>query len=281
MTSDDTREKQPPQSAASRLVRLPHSDVIALDIVDRTLIVALDRPLRANALDETLMRDLRTLWQHVATESWVRCVVLTGSGKAFCAGADMAMLAAPRADVGETAAEELGFVPGRHLAVPVIVAVNGVCAGGGLHFVADADICIAARSARFVDPHVTAGQVSGLEPLELLGRVRRDVVVRMALLGRNETLDAEAARSAGLVSEVVEQDALLPRALELAATIAEGSPEAIRITRAVIRRFDDEVLRPHLEDGWARVQEHWQHPDSIEGPRAFTDKRAPRWHEDG
>lgn len=278
MTAEDGPVHTPvtPEDAAV-LARLPQSDALALDVSGHTLIVRLHRPTRSNALDEALMRDLRALWQASAAEPHLRCIVLTGSGRAFCAGADISMLAAPRTEIGVTAADELSFVPGRHVAIPVIVAVNGVCAGGGLHFVADADICIAGQSARFTDPHVTAGQVSGLEPVELLLRMRRDVVLRMALLGSSEILDAETARAAGLVSEVVEDEALLERALDLAARIVQGSPAAVRATRAVVRRFEQALLEEHLEHGWQQVQAHWAHPDSTEGPNAFSEKRRPRW----
>lgn len=258
--------------------RFPPDGDLLVDVRGTTLIVTLNRPRRANALNAPLMRALRELWAAAADEEWIRCVVLTGAGRAFCAGADVAMLAEPRTEIGATAAEELSFVPGRHLGVPVIVAVNGVCAGGGLHFVADADICIASDQASFLDPHVTVGQVSGLEPLELLLRMRRDHVVRMALLGRNETLDAASALICGLVSEITTADGLLSRALELADFVAEGSPEAIRVTRGAIRRFEADLLRDHLDAGWLAVQEHWAHPDSSEGPRAFLEHRSPNWH---
>lgn len=263
----------------SRIDALPHSDHLLLDEAGSSLVVTLNRPARANALTEAMMADLRTLWQAVASARWVRAVIVTGAGRAFCAGADAGMLAQPRTRIGRDAAEELSFVPGPHLDVPVIAAVNGVCAGGGLHFVADADICVAADSARFLDPHVTVGQVSGLEPVELLLKARRDMVVRMALLGRAETLDAERAREVGLVSEVIPAEALLDHAVSLGERIAEGSPEAIRVTRAVIRDFEADLMRRHLDAGWRAVQGHWPHPDSNEGPRAFLDKRPPRWTE--
>lgn len=262
-----------------RLIELPHSDDLLLTIAGASLIVTLNRPTRANALTESLMADLRSLWKAVARANWVRSVIVTGAGSAFCAGADAGMLAEPRTSVGRDAAEELSFLPGPHLDVPVIVAVNGACAGGGLHFVADADIAIAADSARFVDPHVTVGQVSGMEPVELMLRARRDVVVRMALLGAAESLDAPAALRAGLVSEVVPAAGLLKRAASLGEMIAEGSPEAVRITRAVIRDFEADLIRRHMDAGWKAVQDHWTHPDAHEGPRAFLEKRTPDWAE--
>lgn len=262
---------------ADRLTRLPGSADIIVEARGATLVVTLNRPDRANALNEALIRDLRLLWRAARAEPWIRCLVLTGAGRAFCAGADMAMLGDSERAYGETAEEELSFLPGPQLDIPVIVAVNGVCAGGGLHFVTDADICIAAEGARFLDPHVTVGQVSGLEPIELLLRMRRDQVLRMALLGRSEVLDATAALASGLVSEVVAPEALIPLALTLADRIAEGSPEAIRLTRQTIREFEADLLRQHLDNGWKRVRGHWGHPDALEGPQAFQAGRPPRW----
>jgi enoyl-CoA hydratase/carnithine racemase len=260
-----------------RLATLRQSDDLLLSSAGSSLIVTLDRPTRANALTEPMMDELRSLWRRVAAAGWVRSVIVTGAGNAFCAGADAGMLAQPRTRIGRDAAEELSFVPGPHLDVPVIVAVNGVCAGGGLHFVADADLCVAADTARFVDPHVTVGQVSGMEPVELMLKARRDIIVRMALLGRSEVLDAAGAKEAGLVSEVVPADILLAHAVALGERIAEGSPEAVRATRAVIRDFEADLMRRHMDAGWKAVQDHWPHPDAHEGPRAFLEKRAPRW----
>jgi enoyl-CoA hydratase/carnithine racemase len=260
-----------------RLAQLPQHEDVLLDARGSALVVTLHRPRRANALSPALMAALESLWAAVARAEWVRAVVLTGAGSAFCAGADVGMLADDRSARGATAKAELSFTPGTDLGVPVIVAVNGVCAGGGLHFVADGDIVIAAASARFLDPHVTVGQVSALEPLELLLKARRDAVVRMALLGSSEVLDAEAARAAGLVSEVVPDDDLLEHALSLAERIAAGSPAAVRATRKAIRDFEDELLTGHLDRGWNAIQAHWPHPDASEGPRAFMEKRTPEW----
>lgn len=257
--------------------RLPSDDEVIVEAEDAILVVTLNRPSRANALTESLMRSLRALWEAVRTERWIRCVIVTGAGKAFCGGADVAMLAETRRYIGETAAEELRFLPGPHLDVPVIAAVNGVCAGGGLHFVSDADICIAAETARFIDPHVTVGQVSGMEPLELMLKMRRDAVVRMALLGSNEVVNAARALEVGLVSELVPPERLRERAIELGRLISRGSPEALRRTRAAIRGFEADLLRQHLDGGWRSVQEHWAHPDSKEGPAAFREGRTPRW----
>ncbi|EME52597.1 enoyl-CoA hydratase/isomerase [Rhodococcus ruber BKS 20-38] len=247
------------------------------EVTGHTLVVTLNRPEVANALDGELMRALSSLWSAASAAPDLRCIVLTGAGRAFCSGADVSMLATGRTALGDTAAEELAFVPGPRVPVPVIALVNGVCAGGGLHFVADADICIAGESARFLDPHVSVGQVSALEPLLMRGRVRRDVINRMVLLGRHEQVSAQDAHFAGLVSEVVRDDELVQRGTKLAEWISLNSPEAVRLSRRVMRLAEERSLATELDLGWELVRRHHRHPDSQEGPRAFLEKRPAEW----
>jgi enoyl-CoA hydratase/carnithine racemase len=241
------------------------------------LSVTLNRPDALNALDATLMAELGELWG--ALPAGVRCIVISGAGKGFCAGADMSLLESDRSDAAITVADELAFLPGDRVEVPVIAAINGVCAGGGLHFVADADIVIAAEHASFIDPHVSVGQVTALEPLTLRLQMRPDVLTRMALLGRHEKLSAAEALDAGLVSEVVEAEALLPRAHELARLIAGNSPAATARSRRVIREFERGLIGARLEAGWGEIRAHWSHPDSKEGPTAFIERREPKWED--
>lgn len=260
---------------------LLQSDWRAGPVLARTeggaLLVTLNRPQARNALDAETMDSLRRLWREVAGAEEIRCVVVSGADPAFCAGADVSLLASDRSDAAETAAEELSFLPGAQVEVPVIAAVNGACAGGGLHFVADSDIAIAAEQAYFLDPHVSVGQVTALEPLTLRLRMRPDILARMVLLGRHERLSASEAQAAGLVSEVVPAPLLRERALELAGQVAESSPAALRRSRRVLRDFEASLLGDWLDLGWSEVRAHWDHPDAKEGPAAFAARRAPRW----
>lgn len=241
------------------------------------VLVRLNRPDRLNALSAELMTGLHELWTRLRQRADLRCVVLTGNGRGFCSGADAGFLAADRAPRGDGLDGELSFVPGRLLDVPVVVAVNGVCAGGGLHFVADADIVIAAEGATFLDPHVSVGQVSGIEPPSLALRLPLPVISRMALMGRDERLTARRLYELGLVTELVEEGRLVDRAVEIARVVASASPAAVRATRRSWRRLSDELVEPAMREGWDEVQKHWSHPDSTEGPAALHDRRQPRW----
>lgn len=240
------------------------------------VVVTLDRPDQRNAFDKAMMDELTQLWEILATGPSVRCLVMTGTDPAFCAGADMELLKY-RASAGATVSAELAFLPGNRLKCPVIAAVNGVCAGGGLHFVADADIVVASEQATFLDPHVSVGQVTALESLPLLLRARWDVVTRMALLGRHERLDAAQAQDAGLVSEVIPHESLLEHVIRLAELIASNSPAAVARSREVLRNVEHELIGSAMEQGWTSIKSHWTHPDSKEGPAAFTERREPEW----
>jgi enoyl-CoA hydratase/carnithine racemase len=257
----------------------PRSEVLGFRREGAVGVVTLNRPDRRNALNEQLMDALRALWADAEALRGIRCLVLTGAGPGFCSGADMSLLHGDRADAGATAADELSFLPGPSLEIPTVVAVNGVCAGGGLHFVADGDVVLAGASASFVDPHVTVGQVTALEPLTLILRARFDAIARMALIGAPERLDAGRALQAGLVSEVVPDAELLPRAIEIAGQIAANSPRAVRESRRMLRLIEERVLAGLLDEGWQAIRDHWSHPDATEGPAAFLERRDPNWQD--
>lgn len=246
-----------------------------------TAYVWLDRPAKLNALDWALRLALERLWRDLASDRSLRCVVLSGRGRGFCVGADVGDMAGERRAHGASVHQELSFLPGFQLDVPVVVGVNGICAGGGLHFVADADIVVAAASARFLDPHVDVGQVSGVEPASLALRMPMPAISRLVLLGRAGAMDAQHALATGLVSEVVADEALGPRLEEIAGAVEVASPAATAATRRLLRRLEWSFVGPAMQEGWDAVQRHWAHPDASEGPRAFSERRPPVWSEPG
>lgn len=243
-------------------------------------VLTLNRPERLNAINAEMGRELREAWADLEHDDAVQAIVVTGAGKGFCSGLDVSERAADAPDPGERRGyDEAVRLTSVHNGVwkPVITAVNGACAGGGLHFVADSDVVICSEHAFFTDPHVSVGQVSALEPISLLRRIPFEVVVRMALLGSAERIMAPVALRCGMVSEVVEHDFLMERARELADTAARNSPAALAATKRAIWESLDMGLTPALRNGWRILQEHYQHPDVEEGPRAFVERREPRW----
>src|SRR5207248_323144 len=170
----------------------------------------------------------------------VRVIVNTGDGHAFQTGLDVAQLArepdALREQSRRTKRFELRFTAWHNeVWKPVIAAVNGVCAGGGLHFVADADIVIASSDATFVDPHVSVGQASVYETIALTKKSPMESVLRMAFVGRHERLSAARAYELGICSQVVDPpERLFAEAQALGEVIARHSPAALAHTKRAL-----------------------------------------------
>jgi enoyl-CoA hydratase/carnithine racemase len=247
--------------------------------------LTLNRPAVLNAHDLTMLDELPQAWDELAADNDVRVIVMTGAGRGFCTGADVKEVAAS-GSMGDRMAKRDRSVPRRGVGPrannvwkPVIVAVNGVCAGGGLHFVAEADVVIASSAATFVDTHVTVGQVAGLEPIGLLGRMPFGSVMRMALVGTHERISAQRAYELGLVSEIAEPDRLQDAAQELAELIARNSPSALMATKHAIWNAREMHRAEALDAAMADIEAFWGHPDNREGPAAFAEKRTPQWAE--
>lgn len=205
-----------------------------------------DRPAAGNAIDAQMFDDLEVAWRELDADPEVRVIVNTGNGSAFQTGLDVRQLARNPSALKKSSRQTRDFelrMTAWHCGVwkPVIVAVNGTCAGGGLHFVADADIVIAAASARFLDPHVSVGQVSAFETIGMLKKSPMERVTRMAFMGRYERFGATEAYRLGICSEVVADDALRSRAQELAEAIAQHEPGHLR---AVKRALWDAMEQP-------------------------------------
>jgi E-phenylitaconyl-CoA hydratase len=250
---------------------------------DGVATLTLNRPERNNAFNLTMARELRQAWQTVSSDPDVLCAIVTAAGeKAFCTGMDLVDAASSETRQVDGPSREDS--PLCHLTAiqnkcwkPVITAVNGMACGGGLHFVMDSDLTLAADHATFFDTHVKVGLIAGLEPVGLARRIPLEAVLRMALLGGSERLRAQEAKALGLIGEVLPTAELLPRARELAAKIAEHSPTALARTKRAIWESLDLGLDAALERTWTLIREHSGHPDSREGAKAFVEKRKPRW----
>ncbi len=164
---------------------------------------------------------------------------------------------------------------------PVICGVNGLACGAGLHFVVDSDIVVASENAAFLDAHVNVGMVGALENVGLAKRLPLGTALRMTLQGRDFRLPAERAWQLGLVDELVETPAeALPAALEIAGSILKSSPQALALSKQAVWGSIEKGYSEALESAWGLLRLHWGHPDFREGPRAFAEKREPRWNPD-
>jgi enoyl-CoA hydratase len=198
-----------------------------------------DRPEVLNAYNDVMRSEFRRAYHQHEQDAAVRVIVHAARGRAFQVGVDVTDLAdsagAARYE-REIRDLDLGLT-GWHLGVtkPVVVAINGVCAGGGLHWVADADVVLAASDATFLDPHVSIGQVSALETIGLARRAPFEAIMRMALVGSHERLTAQRMYELGLISEVIDPpEALHDSAQALAEVIAEADPDVLAVRKALL-----------------------------------------------
>ncbi|MGV0643691.1 enoyl-CoA hydratase/isomerase family protein [Mycolicibacterium sp. XJ2546] len=243
----------------------------------------LDRPNAGNAFDALMLDELEAAWTQLDTDPDVHVIVNAANGKAFCTGMDVVQVArdkqAMRKHSRRTRDAELK-ISSWHCDVwkPVIAAVNGVCAGGGLHLVADADIVIAAENASFVDPHVSVGQAVAYEAITLLRKSPMEAITRMTLSGKGERISAQRAYELGIVSHVVPADRLRAEAGRLAAAVATNSPTAMRATKKALW-YSLEVGLSEARN--AAAETIWRlrdHPDHAEGARAWREKRPAHWN---
>lgn len=242
----------------------------------------LNRPDTGNAFDALMLDELEAAWADLDADPDVRVIVNAANGTAFCTGMDVVQVArdkeAMRRHSRRTRDAELK-ISSWHCGVwkPVIAAVNGVCAGGGLHLVADADIVIAAEETWFVDPHVSLGQAVAYEAITLLRKSPMETITRMALSGRDGRISAQRAYQLGILSEVVPSGQLREAAGRLAAAIATNSPTAMRATKKALWRSMEVGITQARNDAAEQIWRLRNHPDHAEGVRAWREKRTPQW----
>ena len=239
--------------------------------------LTLNRPDALNALNAGLRGELLAAIRGAARDASVRAVVVTGAGRAFCAGADLRGGSGER-DFRRVLAREYNPLIRaiRDLEKPVIVAVNGVAAGAGVSLALAGDIVIASDDARFVPAFGRIGLVpdSGLTRtlVRALGRHRA-----AALLFLGEALGAADAHDAGLVARVVPSAELSAAAAELARSLADGPTRALGLTKRLLNRAEDDDLDAILGAEAALQDVAGRTADHAEGVSAFAEKREPRF----
>ena len=249
------------------------------ETADRIATVTLDRPDALNALTVPLKRELLTALRAAGRDREIRAVILTGSGRAFCAGQDLRERLEPDAAPLEVEIRERYnpiVIAMRDLPKPIVGAINGVAAGAGASLALACDLRLAAEGASIALAFGRVGLVPDSGATWLLPRlVGPAIAAEMALAGT--TLSAADALRVGLGSRVVPADELMAAARELAARIAAGSPTAVALTKLALQRA--------LEAGWRETLEYeadlqgiaGRTADHAEGIVAFLDKRAPEF----
>ena len=247
------------------------------------LIVTMNRPQARNALSGPMMELMRQAWDTVDGDPEIRVCVLTGAGGAFCAGADLKAMTSSHpgdrfqgGDLDVSVIEPL--LKGRRLTKPLIAAVEGPAVAGGTEILQACDIRVAGASARFGVSEARWGLFPlGGSAVRLPRQIPYTVAADLLLTGRHIT--AAEALSIGLIGHVVPDGQALGKALEIAAAIAANGPVAVRAILRVIRETEgmaeNEAFALEAKVGMAVFASE----DAKEGPRAFAEKRQPRFRD--
>jgi E-phenylitaconyl-CoA hydratase len=251
------------------------------DLTDKVAVITLNRPAVRNALNRELGQALMETLQRVRTDEDIRVAVLTGAGRTFCAGADLkeraqsgrAADAAVASVIEASRAASFARLP---MEKPLIAAIDGYCLAAGFELALTCDLRICTPEARFGLPEITRGFFpGGGGPQRLMRAIPQAVAMEMILTG--DPIDAATALRVGLVSRVVPEDELLPTARQIAQRIAGHAPLAVKAVKEVAQTALDETLEQSLRFGSTLRWIIGQTEDAREGPRAFAERREPRY----
>jgi len=253
-------------------------EILKMEVAEAVATVTIARPQAMNALNTGFFREMDGLVAEIAGRADIKVVIITGEGKAFAAGADIAEMVS-KTEADARAFSKVGQRTFRSLELlekPVIAAVNGFALGGGCELALACDVRIASTKAKFGQPEVNLGLIPGYAATQRLPRLI-GLGNALFLLLSGEMVGAEDALRMGLVQKVVEPEALLPAAVELAKTIAAKGPRAVRLVKRVVR----EGILKDFESGCALESEEFGslfENEGAEGMKAFLEKRKPQWN---
>lgn len=251
------------------------NDEILFEVEDGGIaVITIDRPQARNAINSGVIEGLRLAWQRFAGDAQLRVAILTGSGdKAFCAGMDLKQAAAtglriPPRDMFPILGDAV------KLDKPVIAAVNGVAYAGGFLFAQMCDLCVASDNALFGITEAKVGRgMPWAAPLAQMLPQR----IMMELLLTGAPMTAARAHQLGYVNAVVPLAELRDTALGMARTIAANAPLTVRAARELVYLSGEMGRSAALRAAYPLFDSVYLSEDAQEGPRAFAEKRAPRW----
>jgi enoyl-CoA hydratase len=239
-------------------------------------IITMNRPKQLNALSDELMAALGDALTQLEGDDAIRAAIVTGSGRAFAAGADIAAMAEASPIDLVTGPRLQRWERVRRFSKPLIAAVGGFCLGGGCELAMTCDIVVAADDAQFGQPETNLALIPGAGGTQRSTRVLgKSLTMEMVLAGR--FLSAREALQHGLCSRVVAREALLDEALALAQRIASRSQVAIRLARESVDAAFETTLSAGLELERRSFYVTFASEDAREGLHAFLEKRDPEW----
>lgn len=249
-------------------------------IENQTAWFVLNRPHEMNALNSAIINGLDAFLETMSVNKDIRCLVLSGTGRAFCAGADLKSttgadpLPPGEPDFYDRVWETYGKL--RNISKPVIAALNGFTLAGGLEMAMCCDIVIASETAKIGDVHANFGVYPGAGGAAILPRiVPRNVAKYLLFTGK--MLSAEEMKNYGFVNEVVAADQLATATQNLADHISAKSPIALRRMKAVASQTQGQTVEDALRHEQLIFRQHLRSADMVEGLSAFEEKRTPKF----
>jgi enoyl-CoA hydratase len=254
-------------------------EILKTEIVDGIATVTISRPSAMNALNTRFFNEMDQLVQEISSNADVKVMIITGDGKAFVAGADIAEMVEKNSEEGSTFST-LGqntFSSFGKMNIPVIAAINGFALGGGLELAMGCDFRIASTKAKFGQPEVSLGLIPGYAGTQRLPRLT-GMGDALYLLMTADMITADEALRIGLVQKVFEPEELLDEANKIAKIIMSKGSEAIKKTKHVVRQG----IEMNFEDGEKLEAEQFgtlfgEGNQGKEGMKAFLEKRKPEW----
>lgn len=252
---------------------------LIVEIEDSVALIRLNRPDALNALNSTLLGELGDAVTEADRNDKVRCIVVTGSEKAFAAGADIKEMS--EKDFTDVYGTDL-FGPEieriTSVRKPVIAAVSGYALGGGCELAMACDFIICSDTAKFGQPEINLGVIAGIGGTQRLTRfVGKSKAMEMHLTGR--FMDAEEAERAGLVSRIVPAAKLIPEVMATARKIAEKSAISVKAAKETVNRAYETTLREGIQFERRVFQSLFSTEDQKEGMAAFLEKREPQFRD--
>lgn len=237
-------------------------------------IVTLNRPEKLNALSAQLMEEMNKVIDDIAADDNMRVLLITGSGRAFCAGADIEDVLAGKLDSFQSRQKVFMHRLEEELEKPVIAAVNGIATGGGCEIVLASDLCLASNQAQFGFAEIKIGIIPGAGGTQRLPR-RVGITKAKELLYTGDPISAEEAYRIGLINMVVPADSLMNEAKELARRLASRPPLAIKMLKSCVNVGMQVDLSSALDYESRILKILRDSEDRVEGMRAFMEKRKP------
>ena len=249
-------------------------DYVLCEIEERLAIVTVNRPQMLNSLNRDVIRDLLNCMKEIQKNDLADCVIITGAGRSFIAGADIGVMVEMKGNEGRDWTKEgmdlMDYIEA--MKVPVIAAINGFALGGGCELAMACDIRIASKKAKFSQPETGLGLIPGYGGTQRLPRIVGKGMAKY-LIFTNEMIDGEEAYRIGLVEKLTEPEELMDVAIATAKKILSHAPVATRMAKRAINAATNTDIATGINYELETYEIAFQTEDRVEGMKAFLEKR--------